>query len=96
MSEHDAATRPSDGDETVFVALGSNLGDRAALLDAARVAIAALPDTRLLAASAVEETAPIGPAGQPPYLNQMLALRTRLSPLALLDALLAIEQAAGR
>lgn len=96
MRDRDPATRASAGDETVFVALGSNLGDRAARLAAARSAIAALPDTTVLAASAVEETAPIGPAGQPPYLNQMLALRTRLAPLALLDALLDAERAAGR
>ena len=38
----------------------------------------------------------MGPAGQGPYLNQMLRLETRLSPRALLDRLLAVEQAAGR
>ena len=92
----DAATAPSHGDETVFIALGSNLGDRAAHLAGARAAIAALDGTRVLAASAVEETAPLGPVTQPPYLNQMVALRTTLSPLALLDALLEVERGAGR
>ena len=92
----DATVSPSAGDETVFVALGSNLGDRQAHLAFARAEIGALRETRLLAASAEEETAPIGPAGQPPYLNQMLALRTRQSPLGLLDLLLAIEQRRGR
>ena len=92
----DPALAPSAGDETVFIALGSNLGDRAAHLARARDAVAALPDTRVLAASVVEETAPIGPAGQPAYLNQMLAARTALAPLALLDALLEIERVAGR
>jgi 2-amino-4-hydroxy-6-hydroxymethyldihydropteridine diphosphokinase len=79
-----------------MVALGSNLGDRAAHLTAARLALAALPATRVLAASDVEETLPIGPAGQGPYLNQMVALRTRLDPLELLDRLLDIENARGR
>ncbi|HEY0997981.1 MAG TPA: 2-amino-4-hydroxy-6-hydroxymethyldihydropteridine diphosphokinase [Gemmatimonadaceae bacterium] len=78
------------------MALGSNLGDRATFLAGAREAMAALPGTRLLAASRVEETAPIGPVAQGPYLNQMVALGTQLSPHALLDALLRIEVAAGR
>lgn len=41
------------GRELAYLALGSNLGDREAHLRAAREAIAALPDTRLLAASSV-------------------------------------------
>jgi 2-amino-4-hydroxy-6-hydroxymethyldihydropteridine diphosphokinase len=92
----DPAREPSPGDETVFVALGSNLGDRDAHLAFARVAIAGLPETRVLAASRVEETAPLGAADQPPYLNQMLALRTGQSPLALLDLLLDVERRRGR
>jgi 2-amino-4-hydroxy-6-hydroxymethyldihydropteridine diphosphokinase len=82
--------------EWAFVALGSNLGDRAGYLAQGRAALAALPDTELVAASAIEETAPLGPPGQSPYLNQMVLLRTRLAPRRLLDALLAIERAAGR
>ena len=84
------------GGETVFVALGSNLGDRAAHLSAARAALATLPETRLLACSDVEETDPLGPPGQGPYLNQIVAIRTSLEPLALLDSLLAIERVQGR
>ena len=83
-------------DVVAFVALGSNLGDREALLATARERMAALPGTRLLAESSIEETAPIGPVEQGPYLNQMVALATRLEPHALLDALLEIERAAGR
>ena len=49
----------SEAREPVYLALGSNLGDRAGHLRSAREAIAALPETRLLAASAVEETAPL-------------------------------------
>jgi 2-amino-4-hydroxy-6-hydroxymethyldihydropteridine diphosphokinase len=79
-----------------YVALGSNLGDRSAYLDFARREIAALPACTLLDASTVEETAPLGPPGQPPYLNQMLAVRTSLAPGALLEALLEIERRAGR
>ena len=83
-------------DVVAFVALGSNLGDREALLRAAREALAALPGSRLVAESSIEETAPIGPVAQGPYLNQMVALATRLTPHALLEALLGIERAAGR
>jgi len=82
--------------EWVFVALGSNLGDRDRYLALARTALGALPDTEFIAASRIEETAPLGPVPQPPYLNQMVLLRTALSPRALLEACLAIERAAGR
>ena len=79
-----------------YVALGSNLGDRAAHLALARARLDALPGTRVAAASPVDETAPVGPVPQGAYLNQMLAVTTTLAPEALLDACLAIEQEAGR
>ena len=82
--------------ERAFVALGSNLGDRAAQLEAARAALASLPATRLMAASRVEETPPLGGMAQPPYLNQMVLLETWLGPRELLEACQAIERAAGR
>jgi len=78
------------------VALGSNLGDRAAILARARDAIGRLPATRLAAVSTVEETAPLGPVPQGPYLNQMLRVETALGPRALLDGLLAVERAERR
>jgi 2-amino-4-hydroxy-6-hydroxymethyldihydropteridine diphosphokinase len=80
----------------VYVALGSNLGDREAHLAFARERLAALPGTALLGASAIEETAPLGGRAQPPYLNQMIALDTTLTPRALLDACHRIEGKAGR
>jgi 2-amino-4-hydroxy-6-hydroxymethyldihydropteridine diphosphokinase len=81
--------------EQVFVALGSNLGDRAGYLAEARKAISGLPGTKILGESTVEETAPIGPP-QGAYLNQMVALETQLTPHELLSRLQAIEHAAGR
>ena len=78
------------------IALGSNLGDRHEHLRAARAALAALPDTRLVAATRVEETPPLGGLDQPAYLNQMVLLATALDPRALLAALQAIEAANGR
>jgi len=79
-----------------YVSIGTNLGDRDAHLALALRRLAALPDTELVAASPVYETDPVGPPPQGPYLNAAVHLRTRLSPRALLDALLAIEQEAGR
>jgi 2-amino-4-hydroxy-6-hydroxymethyldihydropteridine diphosphokinase len=82
--------------ERVFVALGSNLGDRAKLLAEARTRLAAIPGTRVIAISRIEETAPLGPVPQGPYLNQMVALETSLEPADLLAACLAIESGLGR
>ena len=82
--------------EVAFIALGSNLGDRAALLASARDSIAALEGTRLIAASVVEETAPVGDVPQGPYLKQMIAAETTLSPRTLLASLQGIELDAGR
>ena len=82
--------------ELAYVALGSNLGDRAAHLRSAREALASLPQTDLLRESAIEETAPLGGMQQPPYLNQMVLLETGLDPRALLQACQAIERREGR
>ncbi len=82
--------------EWAFVALGSNLGDRADRLAFAREHLAALPHTVLAAESMIEETDPIGPVPQGPFLNQMVLLRTRLSPRELLRQCQRIEEAGGR
>lgn len=82
--------------ERVYLALGSNLGDRAAYLDAARQAVARIPLTRVVAASSVEETAPLGGPPQGPYLNQMLLAETSLDPQRFLRALQQIERDNGR
>jgi 2-amino-4-hydroxy-6-hydroxymethyldihydropteridine diphosphokinase len=86
----------SSRSERVFIALGSNLGNRAEHLRAAREALAGLPGTRLLAASSIEETPPLGGMSQPPYLNQMVLLETQLEPQAVLEACHAIERQQGR
>jgi len=82
--------------ERVYVALGSNVGDRAAHLAYARARLAALPGTRLLKQSRVDETAPLGPVPQGAYLNQMVLLETALEPAELLVQLHAIESERGR
>ena len=80
----------------VFLALGSNLGDRAGYLAAARDAIAALPWTRVIDASSIEETVPLGGKDQPAYLNQMVLVETALEPHALLEEIHRIEAEQGR
>jgi len=82
--------------DVAYIALGSNLGNREMALSRARAAIAAIRDTRLIAATEVEETDPIGPVPQGKFLNQMVAVSTTLPPRTLLAALHRIERAAGR
>jgi 2-amino-4-hydroxy-6-hydroxymethyldihydropteridine diphosphokinase len=82
--------------DVAYIALGSNLGQREVFLAQARDAIAALAATRVLGQTEVEETAPIGPIAQGPFLNQMIAIETELSPGDLLTELQRIEAEAGR
>lgn len=79
-----------------YIALGANLGDPAATVNAAFAALDQLPQSRLLATSALYRTAPVGIAEQPEFINAAARIETTLAPEALLDALLAIEQAFGR
>ena len=79
-----------------FLSLGSNLDDRAALLAAAREALAALPATRVVAASGLYETAPQERHDQPPFLNQVVVVDTGLEPLDLLHECQRIETEHGR
>jgi 2-amino-4-hydroxy-6-hydroxymethyldihydropteridine diphosphokinase len=78
----------------VAIALGSNLGDRAGnLLEAARRMARFIDHLRL---SSFHDTDPVGVAPQPRFLNAAAVGETTLSARALLDELLAIEQALGR
>ncbi len=82
--------------DVAYIALGSNVGDRDAYLARARAALAMISGSRVVAESSIEETAPIGPVAQGPYLNQMIALETTLTPHELLAQLHAIEANEGR
>ena len=79
-----------------FVAFGANLGDPATAFALAVQRLDALPDTRVVAQSALYRSAPVGVAGQPDYINAVIALDTTLAPRPLLEALLAIEHEGGR
>ena len=79
---------------TVYIALGSNLGDRAAYLQAALDRLRAT--VLVIAVSPVYETDPVGYAEQGPFLNAVVAGTTTSTPRGLLRALQAIERASGR
>jgi len=78
----------------VAIALGSNIGDREGSLRAAIAALA--PFIRHLRVSTFHETAPVGVGSQPTFLNAAAVGETSLTPRALLDTLLAVEQSLGR
>lgn len=80
---------------TAFVALGANLGDAAQALRDALTALGDTPRVRLVRASSLYRTAPIQSSG-PDYVNAVAEVSTSLNAMALLDALQAIEQQAGR
>ncbi|WP_137918740.1 2-amino-4-hydroxy-6-hydroxymethyldihydropteridine diphosphokinase [Hydrogenophaga sp. 2FB] len=85
----------SRAEVTAFVALGANLGDAAQALRDALAALNATAGVRLVRASSLYRTAPIDSSG-PDYLNAVAEVSTTLTAPALLDALQAIEQTAGR
>jgi len=81
---------------TAFVALGSNLDDPVAQVRAGVLALASLPQTRLICTSSLYRNPPVGYREQPDFVNAVARIETRLAPRALLEALLAIEHSRGR
>lgn len=79
-----------------FLALGSNLDDPRAQVLRGFDALARLPQTKLIARSRLYRSAPWGITEQPEFINAAAELDTTLEPRELLEALLAIERAAGR
>ena len=80
-----------------LLAVGANLGDRAATLRKTLELIAALPGTQLLARSTWHETVPVGgPEGQASFLNGAVLVETLLAPGELAAALQDIERQLGR
>ncbi|WP_025765039.1 2-amino-4-hydroxy-6-hydroxymethyldihydropteridine diphosphokinase [Dyadobacter tibetensis] len=79
----------------LYLLLGSNLGDRQAVLSQASEEIVRAVGT-IQKSSSLYETAPWGVTNQPAFLNQVLEVRTTLSPDAVLHSVLEIEQALGR
>ena len=81
---------------TVYIGIGSNLADPIAQVRQAVQSLDTLPQTRCLACSPLYRSKPLGPSGQPDYLNAVAALATTLPALELLAQLQAIETAQGR
>ena len=91
-----SAEQGSEAGLRAFVGLGSNPGDRLATLRSAVAALGReLPGTRVVAASSVYETRPLGPS-EGAFLNAVVELRTGLRPAAVLGWLLEIEARHGR
>jgi 2-amino-4-hydroxy-6-hydroxymethyldihydropteridine diphosphokinase len=79
-----------------LIALGSNIGDKAATIRNAIEALDRLPGTAVVAKSAIYRTPPWGITDQDWFANAVVAVDTLLSPDEVLDACLAIEAAMGR
>jgi len=89
MDEKTASTK-------AFIGLGANLGDPEAQVRRAFAALTELPGTRLLAASSLYRSAPVGYTVQPDFVNAVAQIETRLGAEALLRELLATEARFGR
>jgi 2-amino-4-hydroxy-6-hydroxymethyldihydropteridine diphosphokinase len=84
-------------ESTALISLGSNLGDREAILDGAVVALRTTPGIVVRSVSSYHETEPVGgPLGQGRFLNAAALLETSRSPRELLQALQEIENRFGR
>ncbi len=80
--------------ETVYLGLGSNLGDREENLKRAREFLS--ERLKIVKCSSVYDTEPVGNPNQPRFLNMVCETRTTLSPLGLLIVIKAIENKLGR
>lgn len=79
-----------------FIALGANLGDPQAQLVSALQTLVRLPHSRLVRHSDLYRSKPVGYSDQPDFINAVAQLKTRLSPRALLNHCLDLEQHHGR
>jgi 2-amino-4-hydroxy-6-hydroxymethyldihydropteridine diphosphokinase len=79
-----------------YIGLGSNLGDREAMIRLALDDIARLPGTTLLKASSLYDTEPVGEVEQPNFLNAVAVIDTELTARQLLWNLLLVEKRLGR
>ena len=79
----------------VFIGIGSNQGDRLALISQAARALGAAEGTRVVQMATIRETEPLGPP-QEPYLNTVVEVETERTPEELLRALQDVERRLGR
>jgi 2-amino-4-hydroxy-6-hydroxymethyldihydropteridine diphosphokinase len=81
---------------TCFIALGANLGDAVATVNAAIIALRQLPGARFVVASSLYRTAPVGLRHQPDFINAVVAVDAVSPAPTLLDDLFDIEARFGR
>jgi 2-amino-4-hydroxy-6-hydroxymethyldihydropteridine diphosphokinase len=79
-----------------YVGIGSNLGNPVAQVREAIAELEEITDSIVIARSSLYSSKPMGPPGQPDYVNAVVAIDTVLSPQALLQALQTIERRQGR
>ena len=87
---------PDSEANRVFIGLGSNLDNPVEQLNQAINAIESTEELTLIKTSSFYKTAPVGPAGQPDYINAVIEVHTTLLPLVLLKTLQSIENQQGR
>lgn len=80
----------------IYIGLGSQLENPIAQVQQTLLALPALPKTQLLIHSSLYQSAPLGLADQPNYINAVAGISTALSPLKLLSALQTTENKQGR
>jgi len=81
---------------TVFIAVGSNLSDPVGQAQNAIEALKSLPSSEFIQSSMLYSSTPMGPQDQPDYINAVVEIKTKLTPLELLDCTQAIELEQGR
>jgi 2-amino-4-hydroxy-6-hydroxymethyldihydropteridine diphosphokinase len=79
-----------------YIGIGSNLANPVAQVQEAIEELGAIPDSILIARSSLYSSKPMGAAGQPDYVNAVVAIDTVLSAKALMQALQNIERRQGR
>ncbi|MFM2588870.1 2-amino-4-hydroxy-6-hydroxymethyldihydropteridine diphosphokinase [Vibrio sp. TBV020] len=81
---------------TVFIAVGSNLGDPVSQANVAIDALKQLPKSQFVSTSSLYSSTPMGPQDQPDYINAVVELKTELTPIELLNCTQTIELEQGR
>jgi 2-amino-4-hydroxy-6-hydroxymethyldihydropteridine diphosphokinase len=81
---------------TVYLGLGSNVGDREEYIEQASFLLDKNPNVQLLKHSSNYETEPEGGGSQPPFINAAVSLKTKLTPHKLLELCQEIEATLGR
>lgn len=81
---------------SVFLGLGSNIGARQVFLNRAVAEIKRIRDTKVVWASSIYETEPVGKTDQPKFLNAALEIESTLGPSDLVKELQAAEAIVGR